>query len=269
MEKQKIQAFQQKILTWYTKNKRDLPWRETHDPYKILVSEVMLQQTQVTRVIEKYNSWIIRFPTVEDLSKASIADVLTYWSGLGYNRRALNLQKTAKIINSEFNGVFPEDMKKLLSLPGIGTYTASAVLCFAFQKQIPVIDTNIRKVISVEFFSGILPNEKVIEQIAIEILPTKKAYDWNQALMDYSSAVLKTKKIPIPKQSHFLSSDRFLRGQIIKVLLQEQEISVSFLQKHFMSKGRRVEEEYILTILKSLEKEGFLFLQKDKVKMTA
>src|SRR5258708_3311988 len=148
-----IKNFQQKILSWYAVNQRDLPWRKTRDPYSILVSEVMAQQTQLSRVIPKYEAWIAALPTVYDLAKASTGEVLKLWSGLGYNRRALYLQKAAQIIVSEFAGKFPQEEKVLQTLPGIGEYTSRAVLCFAFDKQIAVVDTNVRKVIITKFFN--------------------------------------------------------------------------------------------------------------------
>jgi len=115
---------------------------------------------------------------------------------------AVNLQKAAQAVVKEYKGEFPRQVDELKRLPGLGIYTASAVACFAFDLQIPVVDTNIRKVIAHEFFEGILPDEKIIEQVALQILPKGKAYEWNQALMDYSALVLKEKKIPVPKQSH-------------------------------------------------------------------
>ena len=147
-----LKTFQATILSWYAQNKRNLPWRTTSDPYAILVSEVMSQQTQIARVVPKYLSWMEAFPTVASLAQASVGSVLMYWSGLGYNRRALNLQKAAQTIVNSYNGGWPTSPQDLEKLPGIGKYTASAVACFAFNAQIPVIDTNVRKVILVEFF---------------------------------------------------------------------------------------------------------------------
>ncbi|CAN5167466.1 A/G-specific adenine glycosylase [soil metagenome] len=252
-----IKAFQEKILSWYAVNQRDLPWRQTRDPYKILVSEVMSQQTQLSRVIPKYEAWLVRFPTIKDLASAPVSDVLKYWSGLGYNRRALNLQKTAQVVIKEYGGKFPKSVEGLIRLPGLGKYTASAVACFAFNLQIPVIDTNIRKVVAHEFFSGELPSEKTIEKIALEILPDNRAYVWNQALMDYSALVLKEKKIPIPKQSHFLSSNRYFRGQTIKLLLETKTISLSGLMDYFAERNA-IDQTRLEGILTSMKKDGLI-----------
>lgn len=258
LEEDKIKQFQKKILDWYASHQRDLPWRKTRDPYKILVSEVMSQQTQIGRVIPKYEAWLETFPTVEALANAKTTDVLKMWSGLGYNRRALNLQKTAQIIVKEYQGRFPECYKELEKLPGIGKYTSRAVACFAFNQQIAVVDTNIRKVIAVEFNNGVLPHEKKIEEIAQNILPQGKAYLWNQALMDYAGEMLQEHKIPIPKQSHFFTSNRYYRGQIIKQLLEREKMSQSEIEMFFNGRGRGIEKQRLQTILMSLEKDGFI-----------
>jgi len=259
-----IREFQDRIFLWYQDNERDLPWREMPDDislgdraYRILVSEVMSQQTQLGRVIPKYEAWITRFPTVAQLADGSLREVLEYWSGLGYNSRALNLQKTARIIVRELEGVFPQHIHALMELPGIGKYTAAAVACFAFDQQIPVVDTNIRKVITHEFFNGELPDEKTIEEVALQILPIGKAYKWNQALMDYSSLVLKQAKIPVPKQSHFLSSDRYFRGQTVKLLIGKQEMSIAELWDYF-DRRNPILLERLITILDSMQKDGLI-----------
>jgi A/G-specific adenine glycosylase len=153
LSKENILAFQNEILSWYEQNRRDLPWRQTRDPYKILVSEVMLQQTQVNRVIPKFEAWLKAFPAVTDLAKAPTTEVLRLWSGLGYNRRALNLKTTAVVVSETYNGKFPKTEKELLALPGIGIYTARAILCFAFNQQVAVVDTNVKKVILTKFMT--------------------------------------------------------------------------------------------------------------------
>ncbi|MBP6882280.1 MAG: A/G-specific adenine glycosylase [Candidatus Levybacteria bacterium] len=279
MTQEEIVKFQEKILSWYIENKRDLPWRSTKDPYKILVSEIMSQQTQISRVIPKYEAWLQKFPDVQSLATAPVSEVLIYWSGLGYNRRALNLQRAAKILakqsslNDERSSQrlprtikWPKTTRELTKLPGIGQYTASAVACFAFDAQIPVIDTNIRKVIAVEFFQGQLPDEKIIADIAREILPKGRASEWNQALMDYSSLVLKTIKIPIAKQSHFKSSDRWYRGQTVKLLLEIKRISFSGLLDYFADKNP-IDGERLETILSKLAKDGLVDYEDNAISM--
>lgn len=261
-----IFTFHEKILSWYEINQRDFPWRQTHDPYKILLSEVMSQQTQINRVVPKYLGWLETFPTIESLAVASPREVLALWSGLGYNRRALYLQKTAQAIVSQYGGKFPDDPDLLKKLPGIGDYTAQAVACFAFDKQIAVVDTNIRKIIAHEFCDGALPDEKTIKDIATQLLPQGNAYHWNQALMDYAGAVLKDKKIPIAKQSHFKTSNRYYRGQIIKLLLKFQKLSDQELWEK-LEKGEDFTPERCASIITQLVKDGFLVQEHDLLRL--
>src|SRR4051794_12423755 len=163
------------LLAWYAAEGRELPWRRTHDPYAILVSEVMLQQTQVARVLERWPAWLERWPTVDALAAASTADVLRAWSGLGYNRRALNLQRAARAVVER--GGFPRDVAGLRELPGVGPYTASAVACFAFGAQLTTVDTNARRVFRRAFGSDHVDP------------PAGQAYAFNQALFDLGATL--------------------------------------------------------------------------------
>ena len=223
----------------------------------------MSQQTQIGRVVQKYEEWIKELPTLIDLAHAPQSTVLRLWSGLGYNRRALFLHRSAKEI--EKRGKWPHEEKELLLLPGVGKYTASALLCFAFHKQIPVIDTNIRKVITVHFFSGVLPSEREIEEIAIQLVPQGRAEEWNQALMDYAGMELKRHKIPLPKQSKLLGSDRYYRGQTLKYLVKKESGKIEELLSYFASLGQLCEEERYQNILLGLEKEGFILRKGQEV----
>ena len=147
LDGQQKRQFQQRLSQWYRRYGRDLPWRRTTDPYAILVSEVMLQQTQVERVLEFYRRFLARFPTVAVLAAASVDDVLTAWQGLGYYRRARNLHLAAQQIMERHQGVFPDTFEEVAALPGVGRYTAGAVLCFAFGKRAPILDTNVQRVL--------------------------------------------------------------------------------------------------------------------------
>lgn len=270
LSQEQIKDFQEKILSWYAAHQRDLPWRKTRDPYNILISEIMSQQTQISRVVPKYEAWIQAFPTVFDLANASVSDVLTHWSGLGYNRRALYLQKAAQKIVSEYNGIFPDDEKILQTLPGIGEYTASAIACFAFDKQITVIDTNVRKVIITQILIdseeiGGKDETKIIKEIAEQLLPNGRAYEWNQALMDYAGAVLKKEKISIPKQTKFKDSDRYYRGQIIKLLIQKQHLTHLELHDHFNKKELIIHQERLSKVIAGLEKDKLVKVQKNRL----
>src|SRR5437764_10528217 len=135
------------LLQWYAAEQRNLPWRSTDDPYAILVSEIMLQQTQVDRVLPKYQQFLAAFPTLADLAAASTADVISVWVPLGYNRRAVSLQSIARQVMAEYDGRIPESIDELLKLKGVGRYTAGAIACFAYRKQVATVDTNIRRVL--------------------------------------------------------------------------------------------------------------------------
>ena len=147
-----ISQFKVEVWDFYKKNKRSFPWRKTKDPYKILVSEVMLQQTQVLRVVAFYQKWIKRFPNIKTLAEAKFSQIYPFWQGLGYNRRAQALQKTAQKVVKEFGGKLPPDIATLEKLPGIGLYTARAVSIFSFNTPIACIETNIRRVFIHDFF---------------------------------------------------------------------------------------------------------------------
>ncbi len=179
---------QSSLLNWYAQEQRDLPWRTTSDPYAILVSEVMLQQTQVDRVLPKYRQFLAAFPTLADLANAPTADVISAWVPLGYNRRAISLQSIAKQVIADYQGQIPDSIDELLKLKGIGRYTAGAIACFAYHKQVATVDTNIRRVIHRIFLGLEQPEQKINDTqmllLAEQVLPEEQAYNWNQALMD-------------------------------------------------------------------------------------
>ena len=187
---QQIIAFQQGLLDWWRENHRDLPWRQTRDPYRILVSEVMLQQTQVDRVIPYYERWLEAFPTVEALAAAPTAEVIRLWAGLGYNRRAVNLQRTAQAVVDR-GGEFPHDVESLRTLPGIGPYTSGAIACFAFEQDVPFIDTNMRRVLHRVFLGPEIPEQlatdREITALAAEVIPPGNGWTWNQALIEFGA----------------------------------------------------------------------------------
>ena len=182
---------QAQLLRWFERQARDLPWRSTRDPYKILVSEVMLQQTQVDRVVPYYYAFLEQFPNVEELAQASTAAVIKAWAGLGYNRRAVNLQRAAQAVVEQHGGRFPEDVAELVTLPGIGPYTAGAIACFAFERDVAFIDTNIRRVLYRLFIGGEHPAptgaEKTVMQIARSLILPGDGWRWNQALIEFGA----------------------------------------------------------------------------------
>lgn len=181
------------LLSWYASARRDLPWRATDDPYAILVSEVMLQQTQVDRVLPKYHQFLTAFPTLADLAQASVAEVIAVWVPLGYNRRAVSLQGIARQVLAEYNGKLPETVEDLLKLKGIGRYTAGAIACFAYHRQVATVDTNIYRVLHRAFLGLEHPVAKLSTEkmflFAEQVLPPGQAYDWHQALMDLGATI--------------------------------------------------------------------------------
>src|SRR6266700_1072013 len=181
------------LLSWYAAEQRDLPWRSTRDPYAILVSEIMLQQTQVDRVLPKYQQFLAAFPTLADLATAPTADVISAWVPLGYNMRAVRLQSIARQVVAEYDGRIPDTIDELLKLKGIGRYTAGAIACFAYHKQVATVDTNIYRVLH-RIFLGLehpeaqLNNDQML-RLAESVMPAGESYNWNQALLDLCATI--------------------------------------------------------------------------------
>jgi A/G-specific adenine glycosylase len=193
LDSAKVEAFQTRLLNWFRRNGRDLPWRRTRDPYKILVSEVMLQQTQVGRVREYYEPFLREYPTIQDLAAASPARVRDSWDGLGYYARARNLHAAARRITRRFGGRFPRCLDDVLALPGVGRYTAGAVVSFAYGEPAPILDTNVRRVLSRIFVrrraSTPAREARRLWALAEAVIPSGEAWTMNQALMDFGAAV--------------------------------------------------------------------------------
>lgn len=264
-----IAKFQGTIFSYYRKHGRDLPWRHTTDPYHILVSEIMLQQTQVERVIKKYPEFIHAFPTCPDLAEAPLPDVLRIWQGMGYNRRAIALKGCAEKMVKDHGGTVPADPDLLITFPGIGRATACSIAAFAFNRPVVFIETNIRRVFIHFFFEG---RENVSD---FEILPLasrtlygKNPREWYSALMDYG-AMLKS-AVPNPnrrsarytRQPAFAGSDREIRGVIIKTLLESPNLGWGELVRRT---GR--EPERVRRILGDLAREGFLTRGRDGIQL--
>lgn len=190
---QKIQAFQTVLLDWYDNNQRPLPWRLTKDPYKIWVSEIMLQQTRVETVIPYYENFLKKFPTIKDLAQAPVDEVLKAWQGLGYYSRARNLQEAAKQILLHYSGKFPEDPVEIIKLKGIGPYTCGAIASIAFSHPIPAVDGNLMRVIArlfeIDLDIAEARNKKVFESVAKLLISVERPGDFNQALMDIGATV--------------------------------------------------------------------------------
>ena len=249
---------------------RDLPWRHTRDPYAIWISEVMLQQTQVTRVDGRWQRWLERFPTTRVLAQAQPADVLEEWQGLGYNRRALALHKAAGIIDSRPEG-FPRETRDLVALPGIGGATAAGIRAFAFNLPGVYLETNVRTVFLHELFpreEGV-PDRQLVPLVEASC-STEDARGWYYALLDYG-AYLKS-VLPNPsrrskshvRQSRFVGSHRQKRGELVRMLLAARETGLALDDAvqglgAFEQQANRppVSREDVLGLLGELEQEGF------------
>jgi A/G-specific adenine glycosylase len=252
----RIEEFQRRILRFYRTHGRNLPWRKSTDAYAIAVSEIMLQQTQVERVIDKYEAWLKRWPTWHELAKATDRELLSAWSGLGYNRRALSLGKLARDVVARFDGDLPRDPELLVSLPGIGPYTAHAILIFAYNQPLVTIDTNIRKVLLHEFGYPASISKENLRALAAKVLPRHKSRDWHNALMDYSSLVLpkQIKKIPpVSKQSRFQGSLRQIRGEIVRQLVTRPRVTVAAVARTL----NRTEGD-VIKAAEGLQKDGMV-----------
>ena len=185
----RVAEVQARLLGWYAAFGRDLPWRRTRDPYSVLIAEVMLQQTQVERVIPKWYAWLTRFPNFAALAAASRADAIREWRGLGYNLRAVRLHAIARQVMEHHAGELPRSLAGLLSLKGVGRYTAGAVACFAFGEPVAMIDTNVRRVLGRVFQAS-----GDFERLADSLVPATDAYAWNQALMDLGATVCRAQR---------------------------------------------------------------------------
>jgi A/G-specific adenine glycosylase len=190
-ERRLATRFQRRLLAWYRRHGRDLPWRRTREPYRVLVSEIMLQQTQVDRVLPKYEQFVDRYPTMEALAEAPVDDVRRLWYPLGYNIRPVRLHAIARESVARYGGRLPDSAETLRRLPGVGRYTAGAILAFAHGQDVAVLDTNVRRVLGRVFLGPRrlrrLRGEKALWDLAASLVPRGRGYDFNQALMDFGA----------------------------------------------------------------------------------
>ena len=274
----------QRVLAWFDEHGRSFPWREHRDPYQTMVAEVMLQQTQTGRVAPAYTAFVSKFPTVSSLAHAPAMEVIQAWKGLGYNRRAVDLQRSAQAIEHDYGGEVPSDPKTLRALPGIGEYSASAVACFAYDRQIPVVDVNVRRVLSRAVRGSNEISLDETRKVAGEWLAHGDAYRWNQALMDIGAMVCridaplctqcplkltcayraqgknKVRTAPKPpKQSRFEGSNRQKRGGIIEHLRRTADygVSLSALGKVIHPDGG-ADLMWLVELLEGLERDGLI-----------
>lgn len=256
---------QEVVWDYFNKHGRDMPWRQpdadgTFDPYKIMVSEIMLQQTQVSRVTPKYQAFIERFPTVVSLAQVSLAEVLKMWSGLGYNRRAQYLHKAAQAIGDK---PFPQTLQNLVALPGIGVNTAAAILNYAYNQPTPFIETNIRTVYIYHYFSnhiGPVSDKQLLPHIE-ETMDREHPREWFWALMDYGAYLKSTvgnlsrDSQHYAKQSTFHGSRRQIRGQVIRLLNRAPLDSAGLAQQ--------IPDERLEAVLADLMNEGLIIRHKN------
>ncbi len=260
-----LEEFQSAVWAFYKKNRRDFVWRNTHNPYHIVVSEIMLQQTQTARVAEKYEHFLQQFPSFEALACTSVAAVLTAWVGLGYNRRALALQGIAQKVVNEYGGVLSSEPIILESFKGLGPATAASIVAFAYNQPTVFIETNIRAVYLHAFFGHKqeLISDKQLLPLVAATVDSKNAREWYYALMDCGVELKKLYKNPSRKSKHhtqqskFEGSDRQIRGVVVRILTQKQTVLLEELQE------LGYEKERLVKILSDLCKEGFVLQLSD------
>lgn len=269
----KKDQFKKTVWDHYHASKRDqLPWRKKITPYRIWISEVMLQQTQVDRVVGFFEAWMKKFPSVKDLANASQIDVLKYWKGLGYNSRALRLKKAAEMIVKNYKGAFPKTYEEILELPGIGPYTAGAITAFAYNLPTTMIETNIRRAYLYHFFRD---KENIHDRELLQVIDKTKdqenSREWYWALMDYGSHLGKTIPNPNKKsrhytvQKHFKGSNREIRGTILSLLLAKKKVSFGQLFENL--KDLSTDHDRVEQIVSALEEEGFVKVSRDTISL--
>jgi len=280
-----VKPLQRRLLSWYAKNGRaSLPWRKTRDPYRILVSEFMLQQTQVDRVLPKYRAFVKRFPNFGTLAAASVADVIREWQGLGYNSRALRLKRIAEAVVAQFGGALPRDPESLRSLKGIGPYTAAALRAFAFEYDDAAVDTNVRRVV----------RRLTLGEEPQALVPRGRGHDWNSAMMDFGATVctarapkcavcplqtlcasfpidpadLKRERATV-KAVPFERTTRFARGRIIdrlRSLPPGRRVSLLVLHRELELPGRSAKD--VTDLVEALARDGLVTVRKRQVALT-
>jgi A/G-specific adenine glycosylase len=269
----KVESFQQVVWDYYRHaGRHDLPWRQPEpggqfDPYKIAVSEIMLQQTQVSRVVPKFETFTSLFPDVQTLAKAPLSSVLLAWSGLGYNRRAKFLWQAAVQVADEYNGQFPKNKEELVTLPGIGANTAGAILVYAFNRPEVFIETNIRTVFIHHFFkdrAGAIPDKELFGLVE-RTLPKQDPRLWYWALMDYGTYLKQTignvtrRSAHYSKQSRFEGSKRQIRGQVLRLLAGGPQTKTALQES--------IGDDRLSIVLEDLMLEGFVEQQNHLLKL--
>ena len=279
------------LLYWYRSNARPLPWRKTRNPYRILISEIMLQQTQVSRVLLMYPKFLKRFPNFRILARAATGDVIRAWAGMGYNNRAVRLHQAANRVIQDYDGRLPADIDLLRQLPGIGRYTAHAIACFSFGQHTAVVDTNVRRIL-IRLFPR---SARALDEwkLAESVLPKRKAYDWNQALMELGSMYCTasnpdcagcplnrycpsafqihstTPKVKIKKKDRVQIPNRIYRGRVvalIRTFSRHQQIESYRLLKMLRPGAAKRNQKWFSLILTGLQRDGLIQIQMQRMK---
>ena len=263
-----IKEFQKAVWEYYRHNRRPMPWRDHIDPYHVVVSEIMLQQTQVPRVMVKFAEFIGQFPTFDVLAQAPLGDVLRAWQGMGYNRRGKYLQQVAQIVIDEYDGILPDDPSILVKWPGIGPATAASIVCYTYNKPVVFVETNIRRVFIHHFFhdkEGV--DDRDIWPLVAEAMDKQKPRDWYYALMDYGTHLAKT--VPNPNrrsrhhsvQSVFEGSRRQVRGAVLRALSGAPAgLKVTELEEV-------VSDERFEEVVNTMEREGLIRREADRIRL--
>jgi len=283
--------FRVRLLHWFSTHGRDLPWRGTSNPYRILISETMLQQTQVNRIRATYSTFLRTFPSLRSLARARQRDVVVAWRGLGYNNRAVRLHRLAQTVCTIHGGKIPDTFDDLVALPGIGKYTANALLSLASGAHVPVVDVNVRRFLSRVFWTmrstGVVRGEKEIWQLAATLLPRGKTDTWNQALMDVGATVCTARRPrcsqcpaailcrsrtfmqrstpPRPKHEPSLSGvpNRLYRGRIVEALRHRSRVHESELGMLIYQHYSRKNERWLHALLADLQRDGLISVQRN------
>ncbi|MCH8519946.1 MAG: Fe-S cluster assembly protein HesB [Nanoarchaeota archaeon] len=261
-----IKEFQDKIFRFYDElGRHNLSFRQTKNPYHIHISEIMLSQTQVSRVEKYFNTWIETFPTPQDVIKTSNEELLQLWQGLGYNSRVLNFKEACRQIIEEFKGEYPTSKEELMKLKGVGSYVASAICAFSYNQDIGVVDTNIRRILIYEGFANEHTPIKKLEEIAQQLVPKGRGREWNNALMDYGALKLTAQKSSVKSlgsQGKFIGSPRYIRSFIVKECLHNSQCSIQKVKEECLKYQLSYDD-----IIEKMIVQKIIYTQGDSIKI--
>lgn len=267
LSEEQVREFRDAVWDYFGAHSRDMPWRDDPSPYHVLVSELMLQQTQVGRVLSKYQEFMARFPTLQALADASLADVLAVWSGLGYNRRAKFLHTTAQKVMQDFGGQLPSTYVELICLPGVGANTAGAIMAYAFNVPVVFIETNIRSVFFHHFFADRSDvDDRELQPLVQLTCDREHPREWYWALMDYGTHLKQTRGSNITQSKHYTRQSKFegstrqIRGRVLREL-----VARPFLPEEL---ARVIADDRMAEVLSELVREGFIEQHDGLVRLT-